>query len=343
MIEYLPWSKKELRKSLDLYEKGEFSIIDIELGGHCNLSCIYCDSPDRTISSNLNVGDVENVLGDHNLEWLFICGLGEPTYSKNRKILFSLLKLCESFNLKCCIFTNSLNIDSELCDYLESGILHLLIKLDSLNPSTIEKIYGTKRSGTIISNITRIEEYIRIEDNCSNIAVSIVPTRINQNEILELVKYCLDKGMFPLIGYLEYAGSAIQSYDELTIPQNDLWRIKEEICRVTNEQYSIPICPAVVGGIHVSYDSKVIVDRSTGLSCSWFWLKTPKTIEICSFDSSVTWSQTSGKIVEYRNKKLEDVSRRLDALDNLPFGGCGGDIKFLLSEYLNIQNKIYCS
>ena len=47
MIEYLPWSKKLLDESISSYKNGIFSILDLELGGGCNLNCIYCDSPDR--------------------------------------------------------------------------------------------------------------------------------------------------------------------------------------------------------------------------------------------------------------------------------------------------------
>jgi len=31
--EYIPWSQEELNRSLELYELGVFSILDIELGG----------------------------------------------------------------------------------------------------------------------------------------------------------------------------------------------------------------------------------------------------------------------------------------------------------------------
>ena len=43
MIEYMPWSNKVISECFRDYEKGIFSILDIELGGQCNYHCIYCD------------------------------------------------------------------------------------------------------------------------------------------------------------------------------------------------------------------------------------------------------------------------------------------------------------
>ncbi|MBA7584182.1 hypothetical protein ES708_26135 [subsurface metagenome] len=68
MIEYLPWSKKEFEKTLNLYQKKYFSILDIELGGACNLSCIYCDTPQKKAHSKINL-DILNMLANPRREF----------------------------------------------------------------------------------------------------------------------------------------------------------------------------------------------------------------------------------------------------------------------------------
>ena len=47
MMEYFPWSATVLSECLAEYKLGRFSVLDIELGGECNFTCIYCDSPEK--------------------------------------------------------------------------------------------------------------------------------------------------------------------------------------------------------------------------------------------------------------------------------------------------------
>ena len=62
MLEYLPWSCKELYNVLKLYRKNIFSILDIELSGACNMACVYCDTPIRTTKTLLDIKLIENLL-----------------------------------------------------------------------------------------------------------------------------------------------------------------------------------------------------------------------------------------------------------------------------------------
>lgn len=72
MYEYLPWSKRVLDKSIVSYKKGIFPILDLELGGGCNLNCIYCDSPDRT-KKFTSMREVQNFIESGKIEWfLFV-------------------------------------------------------------------------------------------------------------------------------------------------------------------------------------------------------------------------------------------------------------------------------
>ena len=44
MIQYKPWEKIEVNKIISESNK-KLPILDIQLGGACNLNCIYCDTP----------------------------------------------------------------------------------------------------------------------------------------------------------------------------------------------------------------------------------------------------------------------------------------------------------
>lgn len=101
--------------------------------------------------------------------------------------------------------------------------------------------------------------------------------------------------------------------------------------------YEIPVCPATISGIHITNTNHVIVDERTGLSCGWFWLDEPKMIKIGSIED-MTLEEITTKIISYRKSKFADVIETEKALEPNPFGGCGGDAKALLSQYISISD-----
>lgn len=144
MLEYLPWAQSTLDTALKKYSRGLFSILDVELGGECNYHCVYCDSPDRKKKCRLSVDAFENLISTRMFDWLFICGLGEPTFNQNYEILLKLLSLCEKYNVKCSIFSNLSNITPELIHYIETEVLYILFKYDSPHISTVKTLYGVR-------------------------------------------------------------------------------------------------------------------------------------------------------------------------------------------------------
>jgi len=340
MIEYLPWSKKELEKTLNLYQNKFFSILDIELGGACNLSCIYCDTPQKKARSKINL-DILNMLANRlSLNWLFICGLGEPTAKQNIDLLLKILNFCDKRNIKCSMFTNLLEINEDIVKYIQKGILYILYKLDTLDEKKMNIIYRTKKGKKILNIIKSLEKYVMITDGCTNISASIVPTKLNENELLSLIEYCNERNFFPLIGDLEYSGKSKEQFEKLKISENDLFQIRLEIFNRFGYHYQVPICPAVIGGIHINHEGYLIVDRCTGLSCHWFWLKEPKIESLMKIDKHTDINNIFRKIMDYRNKKITYIESMLPQFKELPFGGCGGDIKYMLTKYLEIHKTI---
>ena len=125
MLEYLPWSKEVLKSSLSTYRDGNFSILDIELGGACNFSCIYCDSPDRTIECKISLSIIKRLLRSRQFKWVHICGIGEPTFAHNYELLIDILRLCEKYDVKCNMFSNVFNLTDELIEFVKKDILYI--------------------------------------------------------------------------------------------------------------------------------------------------------------------------------------------------------------------------
>ena len=338
MIEYLPWSTQVYETCLKDYLNGNLSILDIELGGQCNYQCIYCDSPNREKKCIVSINQIEKLFAEHPIKWVFVCGLGEPTATGNLNILLEILKKCEIYNAKCSIFTNLSVLSKELEAYIKKGVLNLLFKYDSLDFVKAMKLYGTSNVNKQIFNIEKIKKFVRIQDGKTNIAASIVPTQVNKGEIISIVKDCMQNGIYPLIAELEDSGEAHEYYNQLALSEEELIEIKKSVNEIIKEEYIIPVCPAVICGIHVRYDGKVTVDDYTGLSCHWFWLQEPKTYVIGDFNNDNVCTLID-EIEEYRRRKFSNIKNILMEKTPSVFGGCGGDAIALLQNYADIFER----
>lgn len=327
MIEYYPWSKKVLNNILTDVHHNKFSILDLELGGECNCNCIYCDSPDRVEKIIYSFEMIRDFMISASFKWLFICGLGEPTFNKNYDILIELLKLCEQEKIKCSIFTNGTNVTKELKYFVRKKVLYILFKYDSLFDNVSTEIVGNNLISSYNDIFMDMTKLVEVENGCSNIAASIVPTVFNEKILVELVKKCSIHNIFPLIGSLENAGRAKNVYNNLSIAEEKLKRLKERIESELNITYRLPICPSTVGSIHITNKGDIVLDLKSGLSCSWFWMKDPNVVVLGNIANCNDYDDICKKIIQYRS----NVTIESDGMfSNAIFGGCGGDISELL-------------
>ncbi len=336
MIEYLPWSKAVFEDCMSYYNSGEYVILDIELGGQCNYQCIYCDSPRRDLFCHISLEKIEATFRDNRIKWAFICGLGEPTVNDNFQILTKILSFCEKYGAKCSIFTNLSNLNSVLEEYIKKQILYVMFKFDSNDIVKNISLYGVPNVKQQLYNIDRVKRLVSVTNCCTNVAASIVPTQINKNDIIDIVKECLDCNIFPLIAELENSGVAQDYYSQLSLSVTELEQIRSEVNAFTGEYYQIPVCPSVICGIHIRHDGNVTVDEHTGLSCHWFWLEEPRTKIIGNFNSGII-NDIINNLDLYRKNRIDDVKSLLSQQYETVFGGCGGDINYLLRRYLEIN------
>ena len=342
MFEYLPWSKQERTICLEMYKNKQLSILDIELGGECNYNCVYCDSPDREKDCAVSIEVIEQIIKLGNFRWVYVCGLGEPTFNKNYKILINILELCEKYNLRCSIFSNISQLTDDLNEYIKKGILFILFKYDTQYNSLAKTLYGIRKPSNAIKGINELKSLVCFENGATNIAASIVPTQLNHSEILNIVDDCINAHIFPLIGELELSGKGQTNYENLFLSSEELMTLKSEVEKIWGAEYIIPICPAVINGVHINNRSDITVDSFSGLSCHWFWLQEPKTEKLTHFSQQTNPQKIVDEIFKYRNKQSGGVADYLKLHSSIggAFGGCGGNIINLFSEYLEAHEVI---
>jgi MoaA/NifB/PqqE/SkfB family radical SAM enzyme len=322
-----------------MYRQGVFTVLDVELGGSCNMACIYCDTPERQADALLNLALVERLFATGDIRWLFICGLGEPTAAGNHAKLTDLLALCAKHGVQCSMFTNLFELTDDVKRALADGTLNILFKLDSFQHETVAHLYGIEETHQYLANIREIADYVRYDGQNTNIAASIVPTSHNTDELVEIVRYCVDANIAPMIGGLENAGKSTEVFAALRASDDKLIAAKHEVSQLIGRDYNVPVCPAVIGGMHISYDNNLQVDYYTGLSCHWFWMEAPRTQVLGSLDETWEPADMHRLVEEFRAERLDYVRSVVDGIVEQPFGGCGGDMGSLLRRYIVMQEE----
>jgi MoaA/NifB/PqqE/SkfB family radical SAM enzyme len=339
MIEYTPWSKEVVHDALESMRHGIFSTLDIELSGKCPYNCVYCETPYREKKSLIDFNKIEYLLDTKMFKWVYICGIGEPSYDCNEDYLLNILSLCKKNGTRCSIFTNLSNLSERLIQFIYDGTLYLIVKYDSLNAEKIKKIYKPDNVDTHLKNLELVYSLVNVTDNKTNIAASIVPTSYNVDEIDSLVDSCLQHGLFPLLGQLEYCGSAKEIFNTLSLDNEILNTVKGRVEKIIGEKYHIPFCPSVVTGFFINNENKITIDHRTGLSCHCFWLDEPNVDVLFDLSDVTNFMDVSEKIITLRKKRFGEFLKIKDSLITDVFGGCGGNKKEIFDIYQKVMEE----
>lgn len=343
-IEYLPMSKEVFQESLIGYKNGHLPCLDIELSAICKHgSCIYCDSKvGKPYPDELELKGLMRILEEGKklgVKWLFICGLGEPLDDPK---FFKLLDYASKNGMEVSLFTNGLRIDEDVAKLFAERKVNLIVKCDSLEERLFDKLLGkrgtARRIYRAIDNLLEAgyEDNYEIEDGKvkTHLALSIVPTKINIDTIPEVVEYCKRNNIYPHIGELEFSGKAKTIWKKYAVSFEKLQELKEKVDKILGYGYSNALCPSTIASLHVNNVGKVMIDRKTGLSCGWFWLREPDLIEVGDTRKE-SLSEILRKVRDYREGRIDDIRRILERVEELVFGGCGGKVREILEIYLH--------
>lgn len=334
LIIYKPWSPNVIKLSMKKFSGGFLPALDIELSAQCNHnSCIYCDShvgfPSWSEPSFDQLKSVIDEGKDLGVEWVYICGLGEPA---NDDKFFRLIRYLHENEISVSIFSNGIGYSRADVKYLKNNEVNLILKLDSFNEVVFDHLLGKKGSARQIYKTLQLlleEGYAeRNIDNYSDLAFSIVITKMNLCDIPMIVKYCKENNIFPSVGELEYSGKAKDLFNKLSPSRDELIDLKNRIDLILGYDYKKPVCPSAIAGLHLNNLGKYVIDEKTGLSCSWYLLMEPRYLEIGQIGD--TLRRVLDRMIQYRKGKLNNIDELIKMYSSHVFGGCGGDIKTLL-------------
>lgn len=214
--------KLKHRDTIDFTKKnfGDLLYIGVSTSRSCNLKCKYCfensskpDSNETTLNERLDIISQAKQLG---AEVLLIAGAGEPLVDEN---LFPMIKHAYNLKMGSLIYTNGLenkngkivSISNETAEFLYSHNVTVMVKMESLNPSTHDCLTNTKGSHEkVMQSIKTLRNtgYSEVEDNITRLGVAALYTKQNLKELPKLKKWCKEKNMKLCVDVLGVHGRA---------------------------------------------------------------------------------------------------------------------------------------
>lgn len=354
-LRYYPWDYEVHQHSQQKMLNGSIPILDLELSAYCKLrhrfgGCIYCDSETgKPEVGELSYKDVEGIvqhLKNFGLEWIFMCGKGEPMDDPK---FWRLAQKCNKLGIKLSVFTNGLIFDAKndedlvlVAKKLYTNKVNLIVKCDSLNPTIFANILGLAKNEQTIMRIYKFMElllecgYCKSKD--ADLALSIVPLDVNIKEIPRIVEYCLNNQIFPLIGQLECAGKAETIFHDIAPSEGKIEKMLDEVNDILGYEYEIPVCPAAIYALHMNNKGDVVVDKQSGLSCFWFYLSKPHIQKLGNIKEEEPYSLFK-KMEGYRMARFETITIIQERCSQIHLGGCGG--KRIIEEYIKFMKRYY--
>ena len=312
--------------------------LDFEFTARCtHASCIYCDSrPEvgQRHPNELNWRETERLLREGRrlgLKWLYACGLGEPL----EDVRFQrIVETASDLGVKLSVFTNGILIDKELARWLHDHDVHLILKLDTFDESAFDTILGKKdaaRKTYDALDFLLASGYGQSgRGNHTDMAFSIVPTRLNMGTIEDVLKFAKANNIFPSVGELEQAGRALEgtTYSDLSLSAEEIRSLREMVEALTWKGYKRPICPTILTGVHIDNIGNCVVDSETGFNCKWFLLRDP-VVRVLGNVRQHELAALFQSTKEYRKKCFDANGKAIKYCESVDyvFGGCGGSPK----------------
>ena len=226
---------------IDSFQR-KISYIRVSVTDRCDFRCVYCMSEDMEFLPKKDVLSLEeldrlcNTFIDLGVKKLRITG-GEPLVRKNIMQLFSNLgnKIGQGLE-ELTLTTNGSQLALYAKDLFDNGVKRINVSLDSLDKNKFKKI-------TRIGDLDKVVKGIMAAKNAGlKIKINTVALKgINDNEILDLVKWC-GENKFALT-FIE-----VMPMGEIGEKRIDQYMPLTEVRSLIKTRYSITDDPLKTGG-----------------------------------------------------------------------------------------------
>jgi MoaA/NifB/PqqE/SkfB family radical SAM enzyme len=200
------FSKKEISECLN---NGHMINPSIDLSNRCNLNCPYCYVEDKDSNRKIRTADelsfeeLISVIDDLILcgaKTINIVGAGEPTIDT---FFEEIIEYIYHKKIKTVLFTNGIQLanDQRLVKLLSKFHVSIVIKYNSTNPKNQDLMVG--RDGYTEKRNKAIETLIDLgftSHEPTKLGIDVIVNKGNYSEIPNILRWCREKNIFPIIG-----------------------------------------------------------------------------------------------------------------------------------------------
>ena len=286
---------------IDSFQR-KISYIRVSVTDRCDFRCVYCMSEDMEFLPKKDVLSLEeldrlcNTFIDLGVKKLRITG-GEPLVRKNIMQLFSNLGKKIGHGLEeLTLTTNGSQLALYAKDLFDNGVKRINVSLDSLDKNKFKKI-------TRIGDLDKVVKGIMAAKNAGlKIKINTVALKgINDNEILDLVKWC-GENKFALT-FIE-----VMPMGEIGEKRIDQYMPLTEVRSLIKTRYSITDDPLKTGG-----PAKYVHCHETNQKIGFI---TPLTHNFCETCNRVRITCTGKMYMCLGQEDKEDLKKPLRESEN---------------------------
>ncbi|MEE8588111.1 MAG: GTP 3',8-cyclase MoaA [Sulfurimonadaceae bacterium] len=198
-----------MNKLIDSYGR-EVNYLRVSVTERCNFRCQYCMpekpfswTPKENLLSFEDMFEFMKVSIDEGINKIRITG-GEPLL---REDLDKFIKMIYDYEptIDLAMTTNAFLLKGAAQKLKDAGLKRINVSIDSLIPAVAEKI----AQKDVLKNVLEgVEEALKVG---LKVKVNMVPMKgMNENEILDILEYCRDRGMtVRFIEYMENVHAAV--------------------------------------------------------------------------------------------------------------------------------------
>ncbi|KAE9409107.1 molybdenum cofactor biosynthesis prote [Gymnopus androsaceus JB14] len=206
-----------LRRAFSTSAPKRHDYLRISLTERCNLRCFYC-MPVEGILTDEEILRLAKLFVQSGVTKIRLTG-GEPTVRKGLAEIITGLNGLRPYGLKSIAMTsNGLALHRRLPNFVENGLTHLNLSLDTLDPFKFE--FMTKRQGldAVLKTLNVALELPRLQTIKLNV---VVVKGLNDSEVLDFVELTKEKPIsVRFIEFMPFNGNKWES--EKMVPSADL-------------------------------------------------------------------------------------------------------------------------
>ena len=207
-------------------------LLSLYLDTVCNLNCIFCflGSGESHRQEQLSLEKYKDLIKqgkEMGVRSTLFFGAGEPLLDEK---LFPLVEYSNELGLYSVMFTNASLLTREIAERIKKLDLSVVASVKSRNPQILDALTGVKNSAEkIYRGFQHLLDAGLNRQAPTRLGIDILICKQVYEEVPELVRYCIDNKLHPMIESLLCGGRTLLNRDALKITDEQRRMLSERL------------------------------------------------------------------------------------------------------------------